>query len=123
MPSVRNVHIVDDDEAVRTSVGRLLRSAGFVAIIYENLSDFLNTAPTLSAGCVLLDIRLGAISGLEVQAWLNQIGFKLPVIVMTAYGDISTAVRAMKAGAIDFLEKPIDAQHLLEALDAAIRSA
>jgi len=120
IPVVRNVFIVDDDAPVGRSLERLLRSAGFVAVVYESPFAFLDAAPKLSAGCVLLELWMPEMDGLELQARLNHLGFTLPVIVVTGHGDIQTAVQAMKAGAVDFIEKPFDDQYLLAAIEVAL---
>jgi two-component system, LuxR family, response regulator FixJ len=120
MNNARIVYVVDDDAAVRRSLERLLGSAGFSSILYETARDFLDAAPGLSAGCVLLDIRMPEMDGLELQTQLNRLGFALPIIVMTGHGDVQTAVRAMKAGAHDFIEKPFDDERLLSAIDQAL---
>ena len=115
------VHIVDDDAAIRRSLTRLLTSAGFEAVAYARPMDFLQAAPALPPGdCLLLDLRMPDMDGLELQSKLNQIGVTLPVVVMTGDGDVSTAVRAMKAGAIDFIEKPFDDEQLLGSIAAAL---
>ena len=114
------VHIVDDDESLRRAVQRLLRAAGYTALTYGTAAAILEAAPRLS-GCILLDLRMPDMDGLEVQARLSKLGIRLPVIVVTGHGDVPTAVRAMKAGAHDFLEKPIDEEMLLAALQAAFR--
>jgi two-component system response regulator FixJ len=117
------VHVVDDDPAVRRSLERLLDAAGFHVVSYQSPAAFLNAASGLSAGCVLLDIRMPGVDGLEVQARLNRLRVNLPVIVMTGHGDVSSAVRAMKAGAVDFLEKPFDDETLLNAIGGAFAKA
>ena len=119
----RTVHVVDDDSAVRRSLERLLDAAGFHAVSYQSPAAFLNAASGLSAGCVLLDIRMPGVDGLEVQARLNRLRVNLPVIVMTGHGDVPSAVRAMKAGAVDFLEKPFDDETLLNAIGGAFAKA
>jgi two-component system response regulator FixJ len=119
----RTVHVVDDDPAVRRSFERLLHSAGLSYVMYETARGFLDAAPQLSAGCVLLDIRMPEMDGREVQAQLNQLGFSLPVIVITGQGDIQTAVRAMKAGAVDFIEKPCDDERLIAVIEAALANS
>lgn len=111
MPFSRIVHVVDGDRAVCRSLSRLLRSAGFQPACYKSPFKFLDIAPELTVECVLLDVRLGSISGLEVQARLSQIGVSLPVIVLTWHGDIRTAV--------EFVEKPVDVGHLLVAIEPA----
>jgi two-component system response regulator FixJ len=123
MSADRTVHVVDDDEAVRRSLERLLDAAGFRVVSYGSSSVFLEAARGLSAGCVLLDIQMPGVDGLEVQARLNRLGVTLPVIVMTAHGDVARAVRAMKAGAVDFLEKPFDDKTLLNGIEAALTRA
>lgn len=114
------VYIVDDDAAVRRSLGRLLDSAGFISRSFETPLEFLDAASILARGCVLLDVRMDVMSGLEVQAALNRMNCTLPVVVMTGQGDVPTAVRAMRAGAVDFLEKPFDDDVLLEAIERAL---
>ena len=119
----RTVHVVDDDPAVRRSLERLLDAAGFHVVSYHSPAAFLNAASGLSAGCVLLDIRMPGVDGLELQARLNRLRVNLPVIVMTGHGDVPSAVRAMKAGAVDFLEKPFDDETLLNAIGGAFAKA
>lgn len=123
MQSDRTVHIVDDDAPVRRSLERLLHASGFVTASYESSAALLRVASTLADGCLLLDIRMPGMDGLELQARLNELGMHLPTIVMTGQGDISMAVRAMKAGAIDFIEKPFDDERLLAAIAEAFARA
>jgi two-component system response regulator FixJ len=113
------VHIVDDDESLRRALYRLLRSAGYNAITYGTATAVIDAAPQLS-GCLLLDLRMPDMDGLEAHARLVALGVRLPVIVVTGHGDVPTAVRAMKAGALDFIEKPIDEDRLLTAIEAAL---
>ena len=120
MPVERTVHVVDDDVAVRRSLERLLDSAGLHAISYETAFAFLEAATNLAPGCVLLDIKMPGMDGLELQALLRQRIASLPVIMMTGQGDVQSAVRAMKAGAVDFIEKPYNDDVLLNAIDAAL---
>ena len=120
MPAERTIHVIDDDAAVRLSLERLLGSMGFTAVSYATPGAFLLEAPRLVGGCVLLDVKMPGIGGLEVQARLKAIGFIPPIIVMTGQGDIQTAVLAMKAGAFDFLEKPYGDEVLLAAIEAAL---
>jgi two-component system response regulator FixJ len=119
MTAERTVYILDDDDAVLRSLERLLRSVNFEPITFDRPDVFLTAAKTFKTGCVLLDVRLPGMSGLEVQAQLHKTRNDLPVIVMTGEGDIHTAVRAMKAGAADFLEKPYSDHELLKAIEAA----
>ncbi len=114
------VHIVDDDEPLHRALQRLLRSAGYTAITYGTAAAIIDAAPRLS-GCLLLDLRMPDMGGLEVQAQLVKRGVRLPVIVVTGHGDVSSAVQAMKAGALDFIEKQIDEDRLLAAIEAAFR--
>src|SRR5258705_11991401 len=108
----RTLYVVDDDAAVRRSLERLLERGGLPRSLLEACSG-------LSAGCILLDIRMPAVDGLEVQARLNRLRVQLPVIVMTGHGEVPSAVRAMKAGAVDFLEKPFGDETLLKAIEVA----
>jgi two-component system response regulator FixJ len=123
MSAEPTVYVVDDDAAVRRSLERLLDAAGFRVVSYDLPLAFLEAAPGLSAGCVLLDVRMPGMDGLEVQARLIRLGVSLPVIVMTGHGDVQSAVRAMKAGAVDFIEKPYDDDTLLNAIEAALAKA
>jgi two-component system response regulator FixJ len=120
MPAERTVHIVDDDAAVRRSLERLLNSAGFKAVSYETPMAFLDAASSVTGGCVLLDVRMPGMDGLALQAWLRKLEVQLPVIMVTVQGDIQTAVRAMKAGAADFIEKPFNDEVLLKAIEVAL---
>jgi two-component system response regulator FixJ len=113
------IHIVDDEESVRKSASFLLRTSGFETRTYASGTAFLREAKYAPAGCILLDIRMPEMDGLEVQRELNARGIAMPVIVLTGHGDIGIAVQAMKAGAVDFLEKPFEKEHLLEAIAAA----
>ena len=116
----RTIHIVDDDVTVRRSLERLLRAAGFATIPYETPFAFLAAAPFLRAGCVLLDVRMPGMDGLQLQTRMHALGIRVPVIVMTGAGDINTAVRAMKAGAFDFIEKPFANALLVATIEGAL---
>ena len=111
---------MDDDAAFRSSVERLLRSAGLTAVSFESGPAFLKAAPDLVGGCVILDVRMPGMGGLELQSQLRSLGFTLPIIVMTLKGDMETAVRAMKGRAVDFIEKPFNDEGLLGAINAAL---
>jgi FixJ family two-component response regulator len=115
------VHIVDDDKAVRESLGDLLQSMDYQVALYGSALDFLKVELPDAPACLVLDVRLPGTSGLELQEYLAGINFGLPVILMTAFGDIPMSVRGMKLGAVDFLTKPIRDQDLLDAVAVAIR--
>lgn len=119
MDDNRRVYVVDDDESVRRSAGFLLRTSGYIVTTFGSGADFLKEARDLEPGCVLLDIRMPEMDGLEVQRRMNHRGIEHPVIMLTGHGDITTAVEAMKCGAVDFLEKPFEKAQLVSALDAA----
>jgi two-component system, LuxR family, response regulator FixJ len=123
MRDERIVHVVDDDPVFRRSIEALLESAGFATRAYDSALAVLNAASQLSGGCMLLDFRMPGINGLELQASLNELGIRLPVIVMTGQGDVATAVQAMKAGAVDFIEKPFDDDLLLTTIETALAAA
>lgn len=122
MSDPKLVHLVDDDEAVRRSVGFMLKTSGFQVKAYGSGLDLLKDAKKLGRGCILLDIRMPGMDGLEVQEALKQAGVGLPVIIMTGHGDIPLSVRAMKAGAVDFIEKPFAKTVLLSALEQGFAS-
>jgi two-component system, LuxR family, response regulator FixJ len=115
----RTVYVLDDDAAVLRSLERLLGSANYRPVTFNHPEAFLAAAKTFETGCVLLDVHLPGMSGLAVQTQLLKIRSDLAVIVVTGQGDIQTAVRAMKAGAIDFLEKPYADHALLGSIEAA----
>jgi two-component system response regulator FixJ len=117
MPAPRLVHVVDDEDPIRRSLDFLLRTAGFAVEKWADGESFLKGADRAKAACVLLDVRMPGIDGLQVQAEMAAHGFNAPVIVLTGHGDIATAVRAMQAGAVDFLEKPFERGRLLQALE------
>ncbi|HEX9869604.1 MAG TPA: response regulator transcription factor [Candidatus Tectomicrobia bacterium] len=114
------VHVVDDDASMREALQNLCHSIGIEARTYATARDFLTTAVSDAPGCLVIDIRLPDMNGLDFQAQLTQTGVRLPVVVMTGYGDIPMSVRAMKSGAVDFLPKPFNDQDMLDAVLAAI---
>jgi two-component system response regulator FixJ len=122
MSSIEAVHVEDDDPAVRDSLRVLLESAGFAVRTHDTAKAFLALASELR-GCVLTDVRMPEIDGLELQQRLNEWGAPLAVVVMTGQGDVPVAVRAMKAGAVDFLEKPFDDEQLLGAVRRALEQS
>jgi two-component system, LuxR family, response regulator FixJ len=114
------VHVVDDDVSVRESLAMLLESAGFSVRTYDSATAFLAAASDRAAGCVLTDVQMPELNGLELQRRMGELGIRLPVIVMTGHADVPIAVEALKAGATDFLEKPFEEEHLLAAVTSAI---
>ncbi|WP_192362672.1 response regulator transcription factor [Mesorhizobium mediterraneum] len=114
------VHIVDDDESLRGALDRLFRSVGLETRSYGAAREFIDAQRPDLPGCIVLDVRLPGISGLEFQAQLADLGINLPVVLMTGHGDIPMTVRAMKAGAVDFLPKPFRDQDMLDAVNTAI---
>jgi len=114
------VHLIDDDEAVRQSLAFLLATAGHAVRIYESAEAFLDAAGTVQPGCIVSDVRMPGIDGLALQRRLKEIGIALPVVIMTGHADVPLAVEAMKAGAVDFIEKPFDDKVLLSAIEVAL---
>ncbi|RQS75656.1 DNA-binding response regulator [Burkholderia sp. Bp8963] len=115
------VYIVDDDEAVRVSLRWLLESVGHKVDVFSNGREFLSGADPRTPGCVLLDIRMPYMGGFELQESMRSTGFRLPIIFLTAHGDIPMTVRAMKGGAYDFLEKPYNDQDLIDKVADALK--
>lgn len=113
------VYLVDDEDAIRRSAGFMLRTSGHKVEAFESGDAFLKAAGGLAPGCVLLDIRMPGTDGMEVQTQLNAQGIAMPVVIMTGHGDINLAVRAMKGGAVDFIEKPFEKAVLMSALEQA----
>jgi two-component system response regulator FixJ len=120
MPSEKAVvHVIDDDEAMRQSLAFLLGAVGMEVQTYESALAFLEVAPDVKAGCVITDVRMPELSGVELLRRLRELKLGIPVIIITGHGDVPLAVEAMKIGALDFLEKPFDDEVLL----ASVRSA
>jgi two-component system, LuxR family, response regulator FixJ len=117
----RLIHLVDDDSAVRRSVGFMLKTSGHQVHAYESGLELLKNASKLDDGCILLDIRMPGMDGLEVQHELQEKGVGLPVIIMTGHGDVGLAVKAMKAGAVDFIEKPFEKATLISSIEEGFR--
>jgi FixJ family two-component response regulator len=114
------IHVVDDDPSFRSAIGRLLRASGYEVAVYESAHLLLKRLPAVEPGCILLDVRMPDLSGPELQARLVELGNALPIVFLTGHGDIPTSVRAIKAGAEDFLSKPVPKKTLLEAVDRAL---
>jgi two-component system response regulator FixJ len=114
------VHVIDDDTDVRQSLAFLLSTAGLAVRVHESASAFLKILSEVQEGCIVTDVRMPGVDGIELQRRLAAGGVKLPVIVMTGHGDIALAVEAMKAGAIDFIEKPFDDDVLIAAIKTAL---
>ena len=121
MPADKLVFIVDDDEAVRDSLELLLESAGHAVQVFEAAHDALEACRARPPACIVTDVRMPEMDGLEFQEKLTASGIRVPVIVMTGHADVPLAVRAMKAGAIDFIEKPFGDEVILASIDGALR--
>lgn len=117
----RTVYLVDDEEAIRRSAGFMLRTSGYTVRTFVSGDAFLDASKVLPPGCVLLDIRMPGLDGMAVQQALNDRGAGFPVIMLTGHGDITMAVRALKAGAIDFIEKPFQKAGLVIAIEEAFQ--
>src|SRR5215470_7061618 len=117
------VYVIDDDEAVRDSLQFLLGSVDFEVTLYESAQAFLDALGTLEFGCVVSDVRMPGIDGIEMLRRLKSLGSRFPVIIMTGHGDVPLAVEAMKLGAVDFLEKPFDDDLLITMVDTGLKRA
>ena len=119
MPAL--VHIVDDDASFRTAMERRLKKAGYEVAVYPSAQDLLDRLPNESEpGCILLDVRIPGLSGPELQDRLSELGSTMPIVFLTGYADVQTTVRTIKAGAEDFLTKPVSSEHLLAAVERAL---
>jgi FixJ family two-component response regulator len=114
------IAIVDDDLSVRRGLERLIRSAGWKVETFASAQDFLARPRTESPNCVLLDLQLPGLSGLDLQKRMAEVGLEIPIVFLTGHGDIPTSVQAMKAGAVQFLTKPVDEQELVQAIQEAV---
>jgi len=114
------IHVIDDDPSFRMAIGRLLRTSGYQVVLYPSATHFLERPPGAARGCILLDVQMPVLNGLELQGLLAERGSMLPIVFLTGHGDIPMSVRATKAGAEDFLSKPISTATLLEAVDRAL---
>lgn len=118
-PKVPVIHLVDDDAAFRDSTAFLLDSIGLQARVYVDAQSFLQSTPS-GHGCIILDLAMPGLSGLDLQGVLAERGFQMPIVFLTGHGDLRSGVRAMRAGAEDFLTKPVEAEELLEAVRRAL---
>jgi FixJ family two-component response regulator len=114
------VHVVDDDAAFRAAIARLLGASGYQVALYSSASDLLEKLPDGGPGCILLDVKMSGLNGPQLQERLGKIGHKLPIVFLTGHGDVPTSVRAIKAGADDFLTKPVPKKDLLAAIEHAL---
>ena len=114
------VHIVDDDELFRRAISRVLKVSGYEVADYESATSFLRSIEDAKPGCIVLDVQMPAFGGLQLQEELAKLSRSWPIIFMTGHGDIPTSVRAIKAGAEDFLPKPVSKETLLEAIERAL---
>ncbi|WP_158742720.1 response regulator FixJ [Acidisphaera sp. L21] len=120
MTSEAFVHLIDDDDGVRRSLAFLLTAAGHSVRVHESAIAFLAALPTIQPGCIISDVRMPGMDGIELQQRLRDAGTNLPIIIMTGHSDVPLAVKAMKAGAIDFIEKPFDDEVMLAAIRIAL---
>ena len=114
------VYVVDDEDTVRRALARLIRSAGMTARTFPTAEAFLAESHAVPASCLVLDVRLPGLNGLELQEAINRKGYLLSIVFITGHGDVPTSVRAMKAGAVDFLQKPFAGHELLDAIRRAV---
>lgn len=123
MPSKGKVYVVDDDEAMRDSLNFLLESAGFDVTLFDSALNFLDACAELELGCVVSDVRMPGLDGIELLKRMKMRHGAFPIIIMTGHGDVPLAVEAMKLGAVDFLEKPFEDDRLITMIEMAIREA
>jgi two-component system response regulator FixJ len=123
MPSKGKVYVIDDDEAMRDSLNFLLESSGFEVRVFENAQSFLDALPSLTFGCVVSDVRMPGIDGIELLKRMKTQSSPFPMLMMTGHGDVPLAVEAMKLGALDFVEKPFEDERLTAMIEQAIRQA
>ncbi|MDH3281801.1 MAG: response regulator [Gammaproteobacteria bacterium] len=116
----RTVYVVDDDAAVRSAIGMLMRSVGHRPLMFGSAAEFLDNYDPSAQGCVVLDVRMPGMSGLDVQDRLNRLGAKIPIIFVTGHGDVPMAVQAMRNGAEEFLQKPFRDQDLIDRVNQAL---
>jgi two-component system response regulator FixJ len=121
MSDKKLVHVVDDEDSIRRSVGFMLKTSGYLVETWSSGQAFLKEVKHAEEGCVLLDVRMPEIDGLEVQRQLAERGVMMPIVIMTGHGDVSSAIQAMKGGAVDFLEKPFEKAALIGAIEEAFQ--
>lgn len=114
------IHVVDDDESFRSAIGELLRALGYQVSLYETARKLLETPLSGSPSCILLDVQMAGLNGLQLQDQLSALECRLPIVFISAYGDIPTTVQTIKAGAEDFLTKPVTKERLLEVIERAL---
>jgi RNA polymerase sigma factor (sigma-70 family) len=117
------IHVVDDDSSFRSTIAGLLNAAGYEVALYETSQQFLEKPPTRSSDCILLDVQMPGLSGLQLQDRLSKLGNRLPIVFLSGHADVPTSVRAIKAGAEDFLTKPVAREQLLETIRRALDHA
>jgi two-component system response regulator FixJ len=123
MPDRARVYVIDDDEAMRESLNFLLESAGFDVRLFESAQSFLDALPGLEFGCIVSDVRMPGIDGIELLKRMRAGRSRFPILIMTGHGDVPLAVEAMKQGAVDFLEKPFEDDRLIGMIETAVRQA
>jgi two-component system, LuxR family, response regulator FixJ len=123
MTTKGHVYVIDDDEAMRDSLGFLLDSSGLGVTLFETVQGFLDALPGLAFGCVLSDVRMPGLDGIDLLKRMKAEKSPFPILIMTGHGDVALAVEAMKLGAVDFLEKPFEDDRLTSMIEAAIRQA
>ena len=123
MSDTQVVHLIDDDDGVRDALTLLMAESGLTVRSYRSAVDFLGAARTSSAGCIVSDIRMPGMDGLELQGKLNAAGIATPIIFITGHGDVPMAVQALRAGAMDFIEKPFDENVLLDSVRRALKAS
>jgi len=123
MSGERKVYVIDDDAAMRDSLNFLLEAAGFEVTMFDTATKFLNVLPRLDFGCVVSDVRMPGIDGIELLKRMKALTSRFPIVIITGHGDVPLAVEAMKLGAVDFLEKPFEDDRLIAMIDTAIRQS
>ena len=114
------IHVVDDDKSFRSAIGELLSACGYKVSLYETATKLLESPLSGGPACILLDLQMAGLSGLQLQDRLSELGCRLPIVFISAYGDIPTTVQTIKAGAEDFLTKPVTKDRLLETIERAL---